>query len=107
MHDELRPETYFKNSASSKKSETLGLPEDVREEIIEELAEHIHDDQWCGWLKYQEELGVFVSGHSKVHDWIRKANTSYENLTNKEKESDRIEARKIIQFLEDRGLEIS
>lgn len=107
MHDELSPETYFKNSTSSRKSKTLGLPEDVREEIIEELAEHIHDDQWCGWLKYQEELGALVLEHSKVQDWIRKANTSYKDLTDKEKESDRIEARKIIQFLEDRGSKIS
>lgn len=72
------------------------------EKILEELSA-IEHERWSGWMEYQAKhckligipgLDTHRSGELFVDRWTRQANTNYEDLTEVEKESDRIEARK-------------
>jgi len=86
----------------------------------EKLAELCHE-QWSGWMEYlfnktyqhsyterPKESGGIMSGEFKftaipewaVERWQRQMNTPYKDLSEKEKESDRIEARKFIELIE-------
>ena len=73
-------------------------PEEM--EIIERLAELEHQ-QWSHWTKYiLERLGYHpASSNSDVRKWFQQAMTEYKNLTKKEKESDRMWARKVFTIL--------
>ena len=73
-------------------------------ELLEVLADLEHD-RWGRWEKYREviirksieEVGKSDKTYTlKREDWIRKRETPYSTLTEKEKESDRVEARKTI-----------
>lgn len=81
---------------------------------IELLAALAHD-QWSGWMKYLFEKcqqaastratfyngpGVVIPAPS-VERWVRQMNTPYADLPEEEKESDRVEARKVLNLLVD------
>ena len=71
-------------------------------EVIEELADLEHDS-WARWMKHlfsvsdKNEDGSVTIPKDKVDRWQRQLKTNYEDLTNKEKESDRKEVRKFIR----------
>ena len=64
---------------------------------------------WSHWMKYQfsvcnqNEDGSLTIPADKVERWTRQLNTSYSELTEKEKESDRDQAEKIIDRLNTLG----
>lgn len=70
--------------------------------LLERLAA-IEHERWAGWMAYQAEhcnlIGIegqdiHKSGEPFAERWARQAATPYAQLTEAEKESDRIEARK-------------
>lgn len=73
-------------------------------DIREQLAELSHE-QWAGWMKYlflnstEGEDGQVIIPASLVVRWKRQMNTPYLGLPENEKESDRVEADKILHFI--------
>jgi len=73
--------------------------------LLNNLAEFCHDVQWSSWMKYvfskgyEDKDGNFVIMKNDYNRWKRQTETSYENLSEKEKESDIIEANKILNLL--------
>jgi len=78
-----------------------------KEIIIEELAEAVHNS-WSGWMEYlfdkskQNKDGSVTISKSSVDGWKRQMKTPYKELSEKEKESDRIEAIKYYDIIEGR-----
>lgn len=73
--------------------------------MIEKLADMQHEI-WSHWMRYLFSIcaetisGAIVISPDKVKHWTRQINTPYLELSEKEKESDRDQARKIIAVLE-------
>ena len=74
----------------------------MEQELIEELASLEHE-RWSRWEIYREKitdrLDTFSNSKEdfdRVEGWKRKRQLDYSELTEKEKESDRVEARKTI-----------
>ena len=82
------------------------VKESLNKETIEELADLEHDS-WARWMKYlfsvskKNEDGSVTIPKDKVERWERQMNTDYNDLSNKEKESDRKEVRKFIKVVKD------
>ena len=76
-------------------------------EIIEKLAEYEHD-RWSRWQKYLfskciiNEDGSMTIPKEFVERWTRQTNTSYIDLSELEKDSDRKEAIRIIDCIKDK-----
>lgn len=82
----------------------------MNDELRERLAAYAHD-AWAGWMKYQFEQGgcemirlfenttqeVWVMSPSSYTRWQRQMNTPYADLPESEKDSDRVEASKILK----------
>jgi len=75
--------------------------------LIEDLAELEHE-QWAHWTQYMLD---FLNGNipedlkqKRILQWRRQIDTSYKNLSEKEKESDREWARKVMKILKKYGL---
>lgn len=74
------------------------------ENLRERLAALSHK-QWSGWMKYMfeksqlNEDGTITIPKLAVKRWTRQMNTTYNNLTTKEKNSDRIKADKMIDIV--------
>lgn len=73
--------------------------------LVEELADVKHN-AWCGWIRYMfstgDDLnsdGSFTIKPEQVERWQRQMITPYSELHESEKESDRVEARLIIDAL--------
>ncbi len=72
---------------------------------LEELADYAHE-AWSGWMKYMFEKsednkdGTMTIPQWAVERWQRQADTKYVDLPEEEKESDRDEARKMIEIME-------
>lgn len=70
----------------------------------EKLAKFAHK-QWSGWMKYLFSKGTFNSDGSWtmpkwcVDRWTRQMNIKYEDLTEKEKASDRTEADDMLEII--------
>lgn len=80
---------------------------DEREMIAEkreELAELAHS-QWSGWMEYMfawgrvEEHGCFIIPKELYERWSRQMTTPYSQLSEREKDSDRKEADRVIAML--------
>lgn len=73
-------------------------------ELKEQLADYAHD-AWCGWMQYlfkkskKNNNGTVTIPKWAVDRWSRQANTLYDKLSEDEKESDRDEAKKMIDIL--------
>lgn len=79
-------------------------------EIIEALAAVEHE-RWSGWMRYlfshcAQEFDRKIIPRWACERWTIQSCTPYSNLTEKEKESDRVEARKTIAALRACGVEI-
>jgi len=78
--------------------------EKVKNEIVELLADLSHR-QWSEWMDYLFEKcslnddGTLTIPKYYVDRWQRQIYTDYKDLSETEKESDRIEARKVIATL--------
>lgn len=78
----------------------------IEKEIIEQLADLEHQ-QWSHWEKYRENRILELGGHPNMdkvsaqkQNWKRLRETDYKDLTEKEKESDREWARKVLPIIE-------
>lgn len=77
---------------------------EIYDATIEIFADFCHQ-QWSNWTNYQRTyIIVNDDGTGTVPAWAmerlkRQASTEYEDLTHKEKESDRVEARKFYKLL--------
>ena len=75
------------------------------DDMREKLAELVHS-QWAGWMRYLfKNAGVNTNGEVvipvwAVDRWKRQTESSYFDLPEKEKDSDREEADKVIAILE-------
>lgn len=76
--------------------------------LVELLADVSHDI-WSHWMRWQfhcgkfNEDGTWTMPSEKVERWTRQMRTSYENLSEKEKDSDREQAYKIRTALNGAG----
>ena len=74
---------------------------------IETLANYAHD-AWIGWMKYLFSKctlnidGTVTIPKESVDRWMRQMDTTYQELSDGEKKSDREEAYKIMYIVEDR-----
>jgi hypothetical protein len=74
----------------------------MSDELVERLANYAHE-AWSGWVKYQFEKGVinqdgtFTMPKWAVDRWQRQMNTPYAELPEEEKNSDRLEADKMVE----------
>jgi hypothetical protein len=68
--------------------------------LVEMLAEYAHK-AWSGWMIYQFAICDCVSWMPPdlYNRWYRQAHTEYKDLPENEKESDRIEAYKILDVI--------
>lgn len=73
--------------------------------VRERLAEYAHE-AWAGWMEYLFEKSTEVGDGCveipqwAVERWTRQWSTSYEDLPEEEKESDRAEADRMISIFE-------
>lgn len=73
-------------------------------ELVEKLADYAHE-AWSGWMKYlfkvSDDFGdeSVVITPSHVKRWRRQMSTPYADLPDHEKESDRVEARKMLEVM--------
>lgn len=73
-------------------------------DIIEDMADQEHDS-WSRWMEHlfkkskKNPDGTVTIPKDKVQRWERQMKTDYEDLSNKEKESDRKEVRKFIKIV--------
>lgn len=70
------------------------MPKTITKEIIEKLAELEHE-QWSRWVKYM----IYAYGPENIKKWQKQAETKYNDLSEKEKESDREYAIKVLELL--------
>ena len=74
------------------------------QDVIEDLADQEHDS-WARWMEHvfkvseENEDGTVTIPKDKVDRWKRQIETEYEDLSNKEKESDRKEVRKFVKII--------
>jgi hypothetical protein len=74
-------------------------------ELREKLAEVAHDGIWAHWTRYQFSKcvqnadGSLTIPADLVERWARQANTPYTGLTEREKESDREQADKMLAVM--------
>ncbi len=75
----------------------------MNEELVEKVADFMHD-QWSHWMKYQFEKMFNYQSWSDgkfelIERWKRQMNTPYAELSEKEKDSDREWARKLLEVI--------
>jgi hypothetical protein len=66
----------------------------IRVDIREKLADLVHQ-QWIHWMRYM----VDNSTDENIQRWVRQMNTAYADLSEKEKDSDREWADKILEVI--------
>lgn len=80
----------------------------MNNQLIEILAEHIHDKQWCGWMEWM--LPKVIDNPEWIDPqypetftqrWLRQSQTKYKDLADNEKESDKNEAKEILEIIGD------
>ena len=74
------------------------------DEIVEKLAEYAHE-AWSGWMRYlferstENDDGTVTIPRWAAERWRRQMNTPYAELPENERESDRVEARRIMKII--------
>ncbi len=77
---------------------------EITDELIEKLASEQHAI-WAHWMNYMfscgelNEYGEWVMPEEKAQRWTRQMLTPYHALTEREQESDRHQALKIVEVL--------
>ena len=80
--------------------------------LLEKLAELEHK-QWACWTKYMlDKLYPIMSPDAladkcrleDLHRWERQIKTKYKNLSEEDKEKDRIWARKVLDAIQEQGV---
>ena len=85
----------------------------MTDEVMIEAIAAVQHEIWSHWMRYLfsqcPELGETVSAPGtrfipadKVERWMRQMETPYAELSEKEKESDRDQARKVMEALNER-----
>lgn len=75
---------------------------ETKAETLEALSDLEHDS-WARWMEHLFKVskknsdGTVTIPKDKVDRWERQVETDYEDLSNKEKESDRKEVRKFLK----------
>ncbi len=78
----------------------------MEHEPVEELADKMHEI-WTRWMAFMfsknppNEDGTWTMPSSSAQRWLRQMNTSYSELTEEEKESDRALALEILDLLKE------
>ena len=102
----MKPEI---NTATAETVQTTDSQAVVQQRLVlrETLAKLAHE-QWSGWMEYlfekchkqtECEDGAMVIPPWAVERWKRQMKTSYEDLPEEEKDSDRTEADRVIEIL--------
>lgn len=71
---------------------------------IRELVADVSHEIWAHWMKYlfsrceDDDLGIVIMREDARH-WQRQVRTTYEDLTEREKDSDREQADKILKVI--------
>ncbi len=84
----------------------------MSDELLENLA-NLEHEQWSEWMEYLFNIsaentdGSVTIPADKVQRWKRQMLTSYSGLSEKEKESDRQEAKKVMGTIKDHAFNIS
>lgn len=68
----------------------------INRQAVEILAE-IEHEQWTHWTKYMLDNLTF----SNIERWRNQIETKYADLSDKEKESDKVWARKVVSAVEE------
>ena len=74
---------------------------------MRELVAEVQHEIWAHWMEYmfsqcervEDAKGVLQIPSDKVYRWIRQMNTPYAELSDKERESDREQADKVLNVL--------
>jgi hypothetical protein len=75
-----------------------------KEKVIELLADYAHNS-WSGWMDYmfskcsENKDGTITIPSTSVERWQRQMKTTYDDLSEEEKWSDRDQAEKILKVL--------
>ena len=82
------------------------------QELLEALARLEHE-QWCHWIKFQlDECAIdpetmteeqCEEAGDKWDAWVDLSQKPYEKLTEEQKESDRVWARKVLEIIKKKG----
>jgi len=78
----------------------------MTDEKVEPLADHVHE-VWGRWINYmfgfciENEDGTLTIPKEKVDRWNRQRGLRYAELSESEKESDRVIAREMIEVLDE------
>ncbi len=77
----------------------------MNDKLVEALADYEHD-RWSRWQKHvfdksiKNEDGTYTIPSYLVERWQREINTEYNDLSESEKESDRKEARLMLECID-------
>lgn len=84
------------SSASPRREDRMGTPSALDSPELLEILAAIEHERWSGWETYRatKNGAVHPSGESFYERWFRQRETAYADLSEAEKESDRVEARK-------------
>lgn len=99
------PSQVTQNIDWSLEYEGQELDENKENPSARELLSDLSHQIWIHWMKYQESVsklnnnGEWVIPKEKVDRWKRQMETNYNDLSDKEKESDREQADKILKIL--------
>ena len=80
----------------------------MTDEVMIEAIAAIQHEIWSHWMKYlfsqcpDVAFGIKCIPADKVERWMRQMETPYAELSEKEKESDRDQARKVMEALNER-----
>lgn len=83
--------------------------EETKEREAIEVFANLAHKQWSGWMKYlfskgeKNSNGDFIIDAAFVQRWERQCSTQYDALSEPEKESDRIEAIRVIRTFHEQG----
>jgi hypothetical protein len=82
----------------------FGKPDTSEPEARERLADYAHA-AWSGWMQYMFKKSTYHQGRviipvDLVERWTRQMNTPYAELPESEKESDRLEADRILEIVD-------
>ena len=75
----------------------------TEEQLIEALADLEHE-RWSGWERYRAKCTSTTGAAAHERRWEGQRETPYAELSEKEKESDRVEARKTLALLRKLGV---